>query len=385
MAEAVRRLGWRIHRQPKADNPQADLLFSNNHQLYLAEIKRSPEGRRDRLIPLLSQAILQAQAFAHNYQEPVLPVAVIAAPRIPESVAEEVKRFASSYAPGVAVGIIDAEGFREFSGEGLEALNSERRSPRYPISSPHPPASRLFSDLNQWMLKVLLSEQIPESLLSAPRGPHRNASQLAGAAGVSLMSAYRFVKDLSRHRFIEHHRHEFRIVRIEALLERWVAANQGAVSEYPARWILKSGKDQLAEAIRSYRSQPDRGQKRKLPMERVARQPRICVALFAAADALGMGFVHGVPPHLYLENIHEKALKKLGVSLLDVAERPDIYLRVPEYPQSVFRGAVDKDGVPISDILQVWLDASSFPARGKAQAEEIRKKVLKPLLLSDRR
>jgi hypothetical protein len=28
----------------------------------------------------------------------------------------------------------------------------------------------------------------------------------------------------------------------------------------------------------------------------------------------------------------------------------------------------------------VWLDVSNFPARGKAQADEIRKEVLRPLI-----
>jgi hypothetical protein len=31
----------------------------------------------------------------------------------------------------------------------------------------------------------------------------------------------------------------------------------------------------------------------------------------------------------------------------------------------VFRGAVTKNGVPVSDILQVWLDVSQHPSRGR--------------------
>ncbi len=47
--------------------------------------------------------------------------------------------------------------------------------------------------------------------------------------------------------------------------------------------------------------------------------------------------------------------------------------------KSVFRAAVVRDGVPVADILQVWLDASSHPARGEAQAEEISHRVLAPI------
>ena len=48
-----------------------------------------------------------------------------------------------------------------------------------------PESAPLFSDLNQWMLKILLAPPlIPEGFLLAPRERYRNASQLAEAAGV---------------------------------------------------------------------------------------------------------------------------------------------------------------------------------------------------------
>jgi len=191
---------------------------------------------------------------------------------------------------------------------------------------------------------------------------------------------------MSRERFIEEHRNGFRIVRIEALLQRWVAANQGAMREYPACWILRSGKDQISAALRAYMSQPSPAAKRK-PHRQESVQPRqrICLGLFAAAEALGMGFVHGVLPHIYLEDINDEVLQKLGLSLLDAENRPDVYIRIPEHAESVFRGVIEREGLAISDILQVWLDVSNFPARGQAQADEIRKKVMKPLLQGERR
>ena len=55
-----------------------------------------------------------------------------------------------------------------------------------PAKSPSGP-SHIFSDLNQWMLKVLLAPKIPERLLAAPRAEYRNVSELAGAANVSTV------------------------------------------------------------------------------------------------------------------------------------------------------------------------------------------------------
>src|SRR5208283_4264947 len=62
--------------------------------------------------------------------------------------------------------------------------------------------------------------------------------------------------------------------------------------------------------------------------------------------------------------------RELGLSLQDAEHRADVYLRIPQYDASLFRGAVERDGLPVADILQVWLDVSNFPARGRAQADE---------------
>ena len=45
------------------------------------------------------------------------------------------------------------------------------------------------------------------------------------------------------------------------------------------------------------------------------------------------------------------------------------------FRESVFRAAVIHEGVPVADILQVWLDVSFHPARGEKQAEEIRRRA----------
>jgi len=113
---------------------------------------------------------------------------------------------------------------------------------------------------------------------------------------------------------------------------------------------------------------------------RVKKVPaRCCIGLFAAADALGVGFVRGVPPHLYLERLDQDVLQRLGLSLEDADRRVDVNLRVPSNKEAIFRAAVMREGVPVSDLLQVWLDASAHPARGREQADQIWRRVLKPL------
>ena len=111
-----------------------------------------------------------------------------------------------------------------FAGHGLEALNSERSRVIETTRTDVLPGN-LFSDLNQWLLKILFSRNIPDSLLSAARGPFENASQLAEAASVSVMSAFRLLRQLSEDGFLEE-QGGLRLVRTEELLERWLRASR---------------------------------------------------------------------------------------------------------------------------------------------------------------
>jgi len=108
--------------------------------------------------------------------------------------------------------------------------------------------------------------------------------------------------------------------------------------------------------------------------------PRLRLGLFAAAEVLGFKFVHGIQPHLYIERIDQEALRELGLSLETIGREADVFVRVPKHPEAVFRAAVEREGVPASDILHVWLDVSNQPARGKAQADLLRKRVFSQVL-----
>jgi hypothetical protein len=236
-------------------------------------------------------------------------------------------------------------------------------------------APQLFSDLNQWMLKVLLAPRIPEVYLSAPRGRYQGASQLAEAAGVSVMSAFRFVEEFSKGGFLESRGGPLRLVRRRELLNRWMAASQRRVVEIPMRWVLHRGKKALWNAVHSYRS--DEAMAFANPDDQLSSpRPRLCLGLFEAAEALGIGFVRGVKPHLYLERLNAAVLQDLGLSGNAEEEEADLYVRIPGNRESAFRGVVRKDGVPVSDILQVWLDVGQHPSRGKEQADLIWRKIL---------
>ncbi len=383
VADAFRRASWRVHRPRAGGAPQPDLIVEGGGSKFVVEIKRSSEGRRDRVIPLLSQAILEAEAFARRFPEAVVPAAVVGAPHLPPAVVDAVQKYADRVAPQMVVGLVDAEGLRAFWGHGLEVLNarpsSKEHRARQRIAGQRLP--HLFSDLNQWMLKVLLAESVPVDLLSAPRQRFRNPTELARAADVSVMSAFRLVRQLANENCIAQGGERLGLVRIPGLLSRWSAWRE-PVQEFPVRWLVKRDQAAVAALLRSYSAGgasvgDSAGEHR--------RQPRVYLGLFAAANALGFGFVHGVPPHIYMERFDPGVLQRFGLSVEGAEHSPDAFVRIPANPQAVFRAAVMKDGVPCGDILQVWLDVSDHPSRGKGQADEIARRALGTLLKGNKR
>jgi hypothetical protein len=368
LQDAFRRKGWCVQENPRVGNRRADMAVSKSGSRYLVELKAASEGRRDRLVPLLAQAILEVRAIAKGSPKPASVLAVIGAPRIAPAVIVHLERFLAENAPDAAAGFVDEQGLQRFLGPGLEEMNERPRKRSRFKKIATSDSRQLFSDLNQWMLKVLLAPEIPAEMLAAPRGEYRNASQLAEAANVSLMSAFRFLRQMKHEGFLDDYDERLHVVRRQELMRQWQAVYLRSLVDLPARWIVRSSAPlRLADALRAQRANAG------------GSKPRACLGLFAAADALGRGFVHGVKPHLYVEKLNPETLKKLGLSVEGAEHAPDVLVRVPLYRESLFRAAVECEGVPVADILQVWLDTSAFPARGAAQADELRSRVLAPL------
>jgi hypothetical protein len=181
------------------------------------------------------------------------------------------------------------------------------------------------------------------------------------------MSAFRFVQQLQREGYLHESSMYLNLVRRDDLFRRWQAAALRRVNEAPMRFLL-------------------RGSDSRVALERMLDTGRACLALFAAADALGFGFVHGMPPYVYVRRLGVANLSAWR-NLLPVerGEAPDVIVRRAPAPESVFRAVVRQQRVASCDILQVWLDVFAHPSRGEEQAELIRKRVLEPLIQGSNR
>jgi len=357
LAGLFEKAGWRVRRGPSDDSGR-DLVVRRKGIEYAVQIKAAPEGRSDRLVPLFAQAVLESARAAG---QKAAPLAIVAAPRISRRAAKQVMKFAEDYAPEAAAGVIDFEGLAMFRGPHLEEMNARGKDLPVSVRQSVRASGQFFSDLNQWMLKVLLAPELPDALLSAPRGQYRNASQLARAANVSVMSAFRFVQQLQRQGHLHESAPYLSLVRREDLLDRWQALSARSVTEAPMRFVLPG--DRLAQ------------------VRRMLGSGRASLALFAAADALQLGFVHGVPPYVYVQRIQPANLAAWkNLRACEPAEPPDVIVRQAPAPQSVFRGLVRPGGVAACDVLQIWVDVAAHPSRGREQADLIRERVLRGVI-----
>lgn len=355
LAELLREHGWAVAAREAGPEP-ADLRAKKADRHYSIEVKYAPEGRADRLVPLWAQAWLQA---VHAAAPPHRPCAVVVARQLAPSVAEQLVRFARDHVPDAAGGVLGLDGVARFFGPGLEAVRGAT------VVEP-PPRAKLpaaghalrFSDVEQWLIKVLLAADLPDGMLNAPRDRYRSARQLALAAGLPEMSAARTVRALRHEGFLENRDGHLTVVRRRALAERWSAA---VAARQPAELHLRALFDGSGVEVR----------------RALDGRADACLALFAAAEARGFGFVQGVPTHVYVPSLsHEELARWPGMVLAQPHERPQVVLRQPRTPRSVFGCMTPVDGVPCADVLQLWLDVAAHPTRGREQADLVRRRAL---------
>ena len=86
--------------------------------------------------------------------------------------------------------------------------------------------------------------------------------------------------------FLDRHADQIELVRVEDLLEEWQAAERRAFKEIPCRWVIPGhGRKQLESALEGYSARQIHQQPAENYGERSS--PRVCLGLFAAAEALG--------------------------------------------------------------------------------------------------
>lgn len=357
LSSALELAGWKLTKEK-----DGGLGLVRHRDRLALEYRYSREPRQAVLKGLLADAILSGRAHAGSRKF----LAVVAAPGISPAMGSVLEEYAAGVAQDEFFGYADDRGLVRVHGRGLDEVRAD--APARPRgagrSAGHP--RDLFSDLNQWMLKVLLGRSLGPELISVPRDGIASASELSARARVSGPGAWRLVSALRAEGHVDE---AGRPVRVRDLLARWRAAALRPQRELGAVWIMPGRKplERLRRALADTSQEPG--------------PASACLGLFAACDAMGVGHVRGAPVHLYVRSAGVELLEKLGLAPAQRGEPSDVTVRVARWPESVFRAAAHPNAVPVADVLQCWLDVSAHPARGAEQADYLWKRVLGPALV----
>lgn len=282
--------------------------------------------------------------------ESAVAIAVVRCPTFGARLWHDVIAFVDRFAPGAGVVLVGEHGRVALH---VPVLHLHQAPGRQHAPEGSRSATPLFTDLNRWLLKILLLRVAPDRYRPRTFGPVLSQVDLARESGVSPATVHRLWRRLvpDGHLVLTP---EPRLARVPQLLASWIAVDvQARPQTLAARPIVAHGwtVDTLLGATVG---------------------PRRAITGTVAADRLGVRhqMVQGNVPQVVVDGDLGAAAAAWRLAVCDPRDA-SVLLTSADHPESVFRGVALVDGVPCVDLLQAGLDAASQPMLGLAQAEHI--------------
>jgi len=296
----------------------------------------------------LAMMLLEVQDLENN--QAILGLVI---GRLSPNLISELREYARSYARELGLFLMEEEGEGVYLDVPFLDLSIQKLTKKT-VSGARPSVynQRAFTDLNRWLLKVLMLHDAPAGMW--PEGTFRekigSPAELARCAGVSTAKAYQFAQTFKKLKWLRWTREEFEITDRIGLFEQWYQEERQILFErIPARPLFPRS---IGEVYKS--------------MDGVS---------YAIGGLAGCGF-HGVR-HIVsgLPEVHifDPVANVVESAELEVCEEheAELFLRRGPNRESIERGAVVVNGVRVVDILQAALDVSQLAVRGEEQAEHI--------------
>lgn len=331
--------------QRVAPGPSVDLCFQGPAGgLIVVELKRV--ANHADALGRAAMAILQIRRAAPPGARPVIGLLV---PAVSDRLATSVSDYLADMAPEVGWLLLDEGGTAR--GE-LPCLGRSIHAQGAPRPARPRPAPALFTDLNRWMLKVLLHRGCPRGWFGHPTERVADATRLAAATGVSVAKAHQFVVRGVEMGLLG--RRPVQLRDASRLLDTWLQAEAlEARVRVPVQWALGSVGD-----LR--------------PLE--AYGGRWAVGGLAACEALGLRHVQVQTAVVVHVDDAEDVCRACDGVVVDDERDAHLVLLPARHPESVFRGRVGAAGGWHVDAWQSALDTVGL--RGGEQAEFIRDRIL---------
>lgn len=326
-----------------------ELTLDDGRRL-VAEVKAVRQARVDDLIGRLSTAVLELRTSVQRAD--AIPVAMVHVPRFGGRSVAPVREFMAGVAPEAGWGLFDD---REGYVLVIPALgvDSQQRGGRKPSSAPVAPR-RLFTDLQRWLLKLLLLSRSPPADFPTQHPKPLHPSDWAELGAVSHQTAYTLANELEKRGLLARADDGLHLLDPRRLLDEWL--HEDALYPAPRVWVRDALRGRYIDEV-------------------FAGAP-VAVGGFEAASRLGLLHVAGVGiPELHVRGRLDALLA--GRGLVEVERRDADYgLIRAAHPESVFRGAQVLDRLPIVDVLQAALDVAGSKVRGSEQAEYLVDRIL---------
>jgi hypothetical protein len=254
----------------------------------------------------------------------------------------------------------------------LSQLNRRPLMPHGPFESESPVSYHQkqlsFSDLDQWLLKVFLLGRpgIPADYWGGPQGSVEDAFQLSKLAEVSPPVANSWVNEMESSGYLRRiGRKKLIPLRPNALIEEWRGQyrfGDNCILPYRSVYPVSDADQYVDDVLKKVRSCNE-----SIPLAISGHQ---------ACRLLGIKHSSARSMHIYFWGNVANVANSIGVVPAETLNDADVFLVEPKYPKSVFGGRVIREGIPICDILQCYLDLYNLPDRGREQADFVFENIL---------
>ncbi len=333
--------------------------LSRDDREVVGRIERTDETSALAVVHALSSVLLQTDESQ---------LALVSAPEVTRAVETQLEKFVAEHASERAWGFVDDAGdarlvIPEYDlDERKRNVIVEAGAARIALTT-HPGSvtvgrnQSLFTDLNQWLLKVLILNHAPPEVWDRPRLELRGPADLSRTdwVDVSQGKAYQFAHTLKDMGYLVWKRGVFRLVEVERLLDSWLAV---ARSQRPYRTPVRS---LMGDDVRRV-------------FESNSTQYAFAGAL--AAETYGLRHVSESIEEVYVFDAIDELMEE---AMLEVCEdtRATFYLIRPTDRAAVERAVQLRENHRVVDLIQVALDSSRRRARGPEQADFVVSEIVR--------
>jgi hypothetical protein len=351
-------------------SPSFDVVYGRGAECLVVEAKVIPIYRAREFRAVIGDAILRFQSS--QQAKPARQLLAIELGRMGRDAEADFREYAGKFLPELCWVLASRDGdFRlHLAPDDDEFIAGEkpRRSGIMPVCTGGGRA--LFSPKSQWLWKSILMPGIGSRYWSGPDQPPHSISELVERSGVSQPAVSSFIGRAEDAGFLKRDGGGLVVVNHRELLDDWVhAAKNGRRQVIGVRSIYGAVPEaELLGRIRDYCRKAS---------EASARAP-IVVGSHLACHLLGLGRSNQRGGQLHVGATPVETVMDALELVPEAGVDASLALVVDGLCDSISRGCVMVEGVPVADALQCYIDVRPSYARGREQADHIFERVLQP-------